>query len=178
MALFGFDAANTLFLALALVGAALLLIAVLLDDLLGGALDSVGIQVDIGGASLMPILLAFVAMFGVGGLIGTQVLGLGNGPATLVGLLSGIAGSAIVVVVFNFLKQSESPSAFSLHDLVGKSARVAVGIRARGFGSVYVDAAGTSQEITATADRDIASGETVEVAGVAGAALIVRAGGS
>ena len=41
----------------------LLLITVLVDDLLGAVFDF-----DIGGVSLMPLLLSFVSMFGVGGL--------------------------------------------------------------------------------------------------------------
>ena len=169
-----FDAAETVFLALALIGGILLLLAVFLDDVLGGVLDAVNVQFDLGGVSLIPVLLGFVAMFGVGGLIGTRMLGLTTGPATVVGLVSGVAGSSVVFAVFNFLKRSEAPGAFSLEDLVGATARVAVAIPARRSGSVHVRAAGTSQELTATADVDIASGEMVEVSGIAGSVLVVR----
>jgi hypothetical protein len=51
-----------------LVGAGLLLVTVLIDDILGGILDSFNIGFDIGGVSLMPPLLAFIAMFGVAAL--------------------------------------------------------------------------------------------------------------
>ena len=169
-----FDAAETVFLVMALSGCVLLLLAVFFDDILGGLLDAVNIDVDLGGVSLMPVLLGFVAMFGVGGLIGTRLLGLPTAPATVVGLVSGVAGSSIVFAVFNFLKRSEAPGAFSLQDLVGSKARVAVAIPARRSGSVHVRAAGTSQELTATADTDIPSGEMVEVADVAGSVLVVR----
>ena len=57
-----------------LVGGGLLLITVLVDDILGGILDALSIDFDIGGVSLMPLALAFVSMFGVGGLFATQVL--------------------------------------------------------------------------------------------------------
>ena len=58
-----------------LVGGSLLLVTVLVDDVLGGILDALNIGFDIGGVSLMPLALAFVSMFGVGGLFATQVLG-------------------------------------------------------------------------------------------------------
>ena len=58
-----------------------------LDDILGGFLEF--LDFDVGGSSLMPILLAFVAMFGIGGLFGTQVLGLSNAAAAVVGVVSG-----------------------------------------------------------------------------------------
>ncbi|HEX4898128.1 MAG TPA: hypothetical protein VFV53_07165, partial [Candidatus Limnocylindrales bacterium] len=69
-----------------LVGAGLLLVTVLIDDILGGILDSFNVGFDIGGVSLMPPLLAFIAMFGVGGLFATQVFDIHGGQAALVGV--------------------------------------------------------------------------------------------
>ena len=63
-----------------LVGGGLLLITVLVDDILGAVFDF-----DVGGVSLMPLLLSFVSMFGVGGLFATQVLDVHGGQAALVG---------------------------------------------------------------------------------------------
>ena len=68
------------FVVCALVGGGLLLITVLLDDILGAVFDF-----DIGGVSLMPLLLSFVSMFGVGGLFATQVLDVHGGQAAIVG---------------------------------------------------------------------------------------------
>ena len=66
-----------------LVGGGLLLITVLVDDILGAVFDF-----DVGGVSLMPLLLSFVSMFGVGGLFATQVLDLHGGQAAAVGAAS------------------------------------------------------------------------------------------
>lgn len=172
--MFTIDVANTIFVVCLAVGGILLLITVLLGDVLGGILDGVGFDFDIGGVSLMPLLLAFVAMFGVGGLIGTEALGLGSGPASLIGALFGAGGAAIVYALFSILRRAEAPDAFSLRDLVGRNGRVTVGIPAGRNGSVLVSHGGASDEITATADADIAAGTTVTVVDVVAGTLIVR----
>jgi hypothetical protein len=70
------DLANTIFIVCVAVGGILLLITVLLDDIVGGLLSFLHIGFDLGGVTLMPLLLGFVSMFGVGGLFGTQVFGM------------------------------------------------------------------------------------------------------
>lgn len=167
------DVANAIFLVCLVAGGALLLVTVLLDDIIGGILDSLHLGFDLGGVSLMPLLLAFVSMFGVGGLIGTQLLQLDSGRASLLGAVFGVAGAGIVFLMFNTLKRAEAPPPFSLNDLVGSSARVAVGIPARRFGSVLISHAGTSHNMTATADVDVSAGESVTVVAVAGSSLVV-----
>ena len=77
------DLANAIFIGCVAVGGILLLITVLLDDLLGGLLDFIHLGFDVGGVTLMPLLLGFVSMFGVGGLFGTQLFGLGAGGASI-----------------------------------------------------------------------------------------------
>jgi membrane protein implicated in regulation of membrane protease activity len=168
------DLANTIFIVCLAVGGILLLVTVLLDDLLGGLFDWMNVDFDVGGVSLMPLLLAFVAMFGVGGLIGTEALNLEAGPASLVGALSGVVGSAIVYALFSILRRAEAPQAFSLSDLVGRSGRVTVGIRANRNGSVLLTYGGASHELTATSDTDVVVGAMVSVTDVVGGTLIVR----
>ena len=70
------DLANAIFIFCVAVGGILLLITVLLDDILGGLLNFLHLGFDLGGVTLMPLLLGFVSMFGVGGLFGTQMFGL------------------------------------------------------------------------------------------------------
>lgn len=172
-ALITIDLANAIFVGCVLVGGGLLLATVLLDDILGGILDSLHLDLDLGGVSLMPLLLGFVSMFGVGGLIGTEVLNLDTGGASLAGGVFGLLGAGIVYVVFSFLRRAEAPEAFSLSDLVGQVGRVAVSIPAGRFGSVYLSYAGVSHNLTATAEVDVAAGSAVTVTGVAGSSLIV-----
>jgi hypothetical protein len=171
--LFTIDVANTIFVVCLAVGGILLLVSVLLGDLLSGVLDGAGLDFDLGGVSLMPLLLAFVAMFGVGGLIGTEALGMSSGPASLVGALCGALGAGIVYGLFSVLRRAEAPEAFSLSELIGRKGRVTVGIPAGRNGTVLVSHGGASIEQTATADREISSGQTVTIVDVVAGTLVV-----
>jgi len=158
------------FVVCALVGGALLLITVLLDDILGAIFDF-----DIGGVSLMPLLLSFVSMFGVGGLFATQVLDVHGGQAAIVGTAFGLVGMGIAYGLFSLLRRAEADEPFSMGDLVGDTAFVSVGIPAGRYGSVLVKKEGQTHEFSATASAEIAVGTTARVIGVAGNGLIVEA---
>ena len=157
----------------ALVGGGLLLVTVLVDDILGGIFDALHISADIGGVSLVPLALGFVSMFGVGGLIATQLLDVHGGQAALVGAVSGSIGFGVVYAMFNVFQRAEGKAPFRLEDLVGRTGSVAVGITAGRLGSVYVRAEGQNHEFTATAAVDMPPGTVVTVTGVSGNGLIV-----
>ena len=164
---------DLVFVVCTLVGGGLLLITVLVDDILGGILDALSIDFDIGGVSLMPLALAFVSMFGVGGLFATQVLDVHGGQAAIVGTVFGAAGFGVVYFLFSAMRRSEGAQPFSTRDLVGRDAYVGVGIPAGRLGSVIVKAEGQTHEFGATAAVDIPAGTTVRVTGIAGIGLIV-----
>lgn len=152
-----------------LVGGGLLLITVLVDDILGAIFDF-----DVGGVSLMPLLLSFVSMFGVGGLFATQVLGVHGGQAAAWGGGFGIVGLGIAYFIFSALRRAEAPAPFSTRDLIGHDAYVQVGIPAGRYGSVLIKAEGQTHEFSATAPMDIAAGTVARVTGVGGTGLIVE----
>jgi membrane protein implicated in regulation of membrane protease activity len=158
-----------IFVVCALVGGGLLLITVLVDDILGAVFDF-----DVGGVSLMPLLLSFVSMFGVGGLFATQVLDLHGGQAAVVGLIFGLVGMGIAYMIFSALRRAESPPPFSTSDLIGHDAYVQVSIPAGRYGSVLVKAEGQTHEFSATSSVDIGVGTVARVSGVAGTGLIVE----
>jgi membrane protein implicated in regulation of membrane protease activity len=164
---------DLVFVVCTLVGGGLLLLSVLVDDILGGIFDAIGFDFDIGGVSLMPLLLAFVSMFGVGGLFATQVLDVHGGVAAVVGVAFGAAGFGVAYVLFSVMQRSEGATPFSTTSLVGRDAFVAVAIPAGRFGSVMVKAEGETHEFSATAAVDIPAGTTVRVTGTAGTGLIV-----
>lgn len=164
--------ADAVFLVCALVGGGLLLITVLLDDILGGLLDF--LDFDLGGTSLMPILLAFVAMFGVGGLFGTQVLELSGAQASVVGAIAGILGGALAWAMFRVLYASETPAPYSQEDLVGRDAYVLVSIPRTAWGTISMEVEGTTQQFRATSSADVARGQMVRITGIAGNGLIVE----
>ncbi len=152
-----------------LVGGGLLLITVLVDDILGAVFDF-----DVGGVSLMPLLLSFVSMFGVGGLFATQVLDVHGGQAAAWGGGFGLVGLAIAYFIFSALRRAEAPAPFSTRDLIGHDAYVQTGIPAGRYGSVLVKAEGQTHEFSATAPIDIPAGTVARVAGVGGTGLIVE----
>jgi len=156
-----------------LIGGGLLLLTLIFDDLLGGFLNAFHFGLDLGGVSPTPVLLGFVAMFGVGGLLGIHGLGIGVGLATLVGVVAGAIGAGVVLAAFRFLRQAESTDTFSLEDMVGSTGRVSVSIPANHFGSVLISFAGASHNMTATADVEIPAGRVVKVVAIAGTNLVV-----
>ena len=157
-----------------LIGGGLLLLTLIFDDLFGGLLNVLHLGFDLGGVSPTPVLLGFVAMFGVGGLFGLHSLGQGPGVATLIGVVAGALGAGVVLGAFRVLGAAQSTETFSLQDMVGSTGRVSVAIPATRFGTVLISFAGASHNMTATADTDIPAGRVVKVVAVAGGNLVVE----
>jgi membrane protein implicated in regulation of membrane protease activity len=172
--MFDLPVEDLVFLVCTVVGGGLLLITVLLDDILGGLLDAAGIHFDIGGMSLMPLALSFISMFGVGGLFATRILDLHGGPAAVVGAVAGLFGAGIAFVLFRAFQRSEADPPFTMADLTGFDAIVAVTIRARGWGSVLVRAQGQRHEVSATAAEEIGAGTPVRIIGAVGTGVSVE----
>jgi membrane-bound ClpP family serine protease len=158
-----------------LAGGAMLLLTLIVDDIFGGLLGAVHLGFDVAGVSPTPMLLGFVAMFGIGGLFGLHGLNAGVGIATLIGVMAGLLGSGVVFGAFKVLRQAESSDTFSLQEMIGSTGRVSVGIPANRFGTVLISFAGASHNLTATADAAIPAGSQVKVVGVAGTNLVVAA---
>lgn len=172
--MFEIDLANGIFIFCLAVGGGLLLLTVVLDDIIGGVFDALHIGFHVAGVALMPPLLGFIAMFGIGGLIGTQILKLEQGPASLVGAVAGALGFGLVFGMFAILRRSEGAEPFSLTELVGQTGRVSVAIPAKRYGSVFISYAGGSHNLTATSDVDVPPGSSVRVTGIAGTNVIVE----
>jgi len=153
----------------------MLLLTLIVDDIFGGLLGAIHVGFDVAGVSPTPMLLGFVAMFGIGGLLGLHGLNAGVGGATLIGVAAGLAGSGVVFGAFKVLRQAESSDTFSLQEMIGSTGRVSVGIPANRFGTVLISFAGASHNLTATADAAIPAGSQVKVVGVAGTNLVVAA---
>jgi membrane-bound ClpP family serine protease len=158
-----------------LAGGAMLLLTLIVDDIFGGLLGAIHVGFDVAGVSPTPMLLGFVAMFGIGGLLGLHGLNAGVGGSTLIGVAAGLVGSAVVFGAFKVLRQAESSDTFSLQEMIGSTGRVSVGIPANRFGTVLISFAGASHNLTATADAAIPAGSQVKVVGVAGTNLVVAA---
>lgn len=169
------NTADLVFGACLLFGGGLLLLTLIVDDIFGGLLGAIHVGFDVAGVSPTPMLLGFIAMFGIGGLFGLHSLNAGPGGATVVGVISGLLGAGVVFGAFKALRQAESTETFSLQDMIGSTGRVSVGIPANKFGSILISFAGASHNLTATADAEIPAGHDVKVIAVAGTNLVVEA---
>ena len=167
------NAADLVFGVCLLLGGGLLLLTLIVDDIFSGLLGALHMGFDVAGVSPTPLVLGFVAMFGAGGLFGLHSLNVSVGIATVIGAATGLVGASVAFGAFKVLKQAESSDTFSLEDMVGSTGRVSVGIPANRFGTVLISFAGTSHNMTATADSEIAAGKVVKVVSVAGGNLVV-----
>src|SRR5579872_4836459 len=167
--------ADLVFGACLLFGGGLLLLTLIFDDLFGGLLGAIHLGFDLGGVSPTPLLLGFIAMFGIGGLLGLHAFGASISVATLIAIAIGLLGEGVVFGAFKALRQAESTDTFSLEDMVGSTGRVSVGIPANRFGTVLISFAGASHNMTATSDAEIQAGKQVKVVAVAGGNLVVAA---
>src|SRR5258708_31026407 len=112
------SAADLVFGACLLLGGGLLLLTLIVDDIFGGLLSAIHVGFDVAGVSPTPMLLGFIAMFGVGGLFGLHSINAGPGGATVVGVISGLIGAGVVFGAFKALRSAESTETFSLQDIV------------------------------------------------------------
>ena len=123
------------------------------------------------GGTLPPA--SHLLLGGIGGLFGTQVLGLTGAQASIVGVGFGGAGGALAWIMFRFLYSSETESPYSQEDLIGRDAYVLVSIPRTAWGTISLEVEGTTQQFRATASEDIERGVMVRIKGVAGNGLIV-----
>lgn len=160
---------------IALIGGTLLLLAaVLLGDLFEGVFGAVGFDVDVAGGGAMPPLLAFVALFGAGGLIG-ETWGILWHPV-IAGIATGGLGALGAALLFRVVRRSEGAPERGMAALVGRDALVTVEVRPGAAGEVEVAAHGTTARHLATsAGGTHPAGSIVRVTGLAGTTLVVSA---
>jgi membrane protein implicated in regulation of membrane protease activity len=125
-------------------------------------------------ATAMPILLGFLAMFGIGGLFGAAAFGFGPAGRTAVALAFGAFGAGVGFAIFAALRRAEGQEPTALRDLIGRTARVTVSIGERGHGTIALTYDGAVQTLAAKSTTPIARGREVEILGVHGMAVIVR----
>ena len=124
-------------------------------------------------ASATPILLGFLAMFGIGGLLGAALERDAVGQL-LIALGFGVIGASVAFGIFAALGRAEGRRPTALRDLIGRRAVVTVSIGAGARGTVRLTYDGAIQILPATADASIARGREVEIVAVHGMAVTVR----
>jgi membrane protein implicated in regulation of membrane protease activity len=124
-------------------------------------------------ATLWPMVLGFLAMFGIGGLFGIAL----GGDATLqtaLALAAGAAAAVLVFAIFSMLRAAQGREPTALRELVGRTARVIVGMPRDARGTVQLTYDGALQTIPAIAESDVSRGEEVLIVAVRGMAVTIR----
>jgi membrane protein implicated in regulation of membrane protease activity len=124
-------------------------------------------------ATLWPMLLGFLSMFGIGGLFGVA-LGAEAGVQALLALAAGALAAALVFGIFTALHRAQGREPTALRELVGRTAKVAVTIGRDMRGTVQLTYDGAFQMLPAYADTPISRGEEVVIVAVRGMAVTVR----
>lgn len=127
--------AYTVFVAIAVVGFVFLLIALVFGEIFD--FFDHDLDLDHGGPGVLSsrVISVFITAFGAFGAIATNN-GLGPGPASAVGLGSGLLFGGVIYGFLRFLYAQQASSDVVAADLVGQNARVVVAIPANGVGQV------------------------------------------
>jgi membrane protein implicated in regulation of membrane protease activity len=164
------DLSDGVFLVCLLAGGLLLLVSVVV----GEVLDAIDLPFVGGGSGIVPPLLAFVALFGAGGLLGRQTLQLPGDQATYLALGVGALGALGTGGLLRLLRRSEAGPEFRIESLVGHTGQAETPIGPGTLGQVTIDAMGGSQRFIASSEVDLAQGRLVRVRAIVGGRLVVE----
>jgi membrane protein implicated in regulation of membrane protease activity len=175
----------TLYIVMAIVSGALILISAFgVDHGSGHDLD-VGHDVagghdtnhdtDHDGGAWLPFLSLrfwnyFAAAFGLIGLLLTLLKATDSSTTLILALAGGLGTGLAVALIMRWLKAGSNTDGTAIHDLMGKEAKVIVGVKPDQIGKVRIEAKGELIDLLAVADdgHPIEAGEQVVVVGVDG----------
>ena len=150
------------FLTMGIIGIVVVGVALLLGDVIEGALN-----VDFMDGDLFSLagMAAFIGAFGFGGYI-TLALVDATWLAVVVGIVAGGLAGWGATALTRWLKRSESTTSFQTHSLIGAPGRVITDIPAEGFGEVQIQGPHGLDKWSARAAVPIPAGAEVWVSGV------------
>jgi membrane protein implicated in regulation of membrane protease activity len=124
-----------IFVAIAAVGFVFLLVSLIFGEIF--EFFDHDIDIDHGGPGILSsrVIAVFITAFGAFGAIATNN-GLAAGPASAVGLGSGVLFGGVIYAFLRFLYGQQATSEVLASDLVGQNARVVIAIPANGVGQV------------------------------------------
>lgn len=150
------------FLTMGIIGIAVVLVAILLGDVIEGALN---LDVFDGDLFSLAGIAAFIGAFGFGGYL-TLALVEVTWLAVVVGLVAGGLAGWGATALTRWLKRSESTAGFDTRSLIGAPGRVITAIPADGLGEVHVQGPHGLDKWSARADLPIPAGTEIWVSGI------------
>jgi membrane protein implicated in regulation of membrane protease activity len=174
--------------AIAAFGLLVLLVMLIAGDIFGGDHD-IGHDGGLGGGDhggpsifSVRIMASFLTAFGVGGVL-ARYYGLSHVAASVVGIISGVVMSSLVLQFAKLLYSQQASSELRMQSLIGTAGEVSVAIPAGGLGQIAVSAGGErSEHVARGADgKAIIRGTAVIVTGIGADSVLVtpqKSGGS
>ncbi|MGA5423258.1 hypothetical protein [Streptomyces lavendulocolor] len=151
-----------LFLGLGVAGIVLLAASLVLDGVLEGFFDG-ALEGLFDGWLSLPVIAGFISMLGFTGAILLGSTGLGAGPATAAGTLTGIGAGWLTWRLSRSLMRDRSAAAPRGSDLIGIAGSVVTAIPADGYGEVLLRVAGQPVKFAARSDDPVQRGAEVWV---------------
>jgi membrane protein implicated in regulation of membrane protease activity len=154
-----------MFVVVGVVGALLLVVFLVFDDVLDGILPDADW---ISG----PVIGAFLAAFGLFGWVSQDGFDAPGPAAALVGVAGGVGVGWFAYRLSKALLHSPTDPTPTLASLVGKEAKVVTAVRAGGTGEVLVRLAGQPVKLSATSAESLERGTTAVVVAVESATRV------
>lgn len=151
------------FLGLGITGVVLLVLSLLLDGVLEGVLSAVDAFDALDGLLSLPVVAAFVSMFGFSGAIALETTGWGVAGAIGAGVPAGALTGWFAYRLGRALTDDRSGAAPRDEDLVGLAGSVVTSIPAGGYGEVLVRLSGLPVKLAARSEVPVARGAEVWV---------------
>lgn len=152
----------TWFLGLGLAGVVLLALSLIFDGVLEGLFDGV-LDGLFDGLLSLPVIAGFISMFGFGGAMALGSTGFGVGPATVIGVLAGVATGWLVWKFSRALMRDQTAATPSGDDLIGSAGSVVTPIPSDGYGEVLLHIAGQPVKLAAKSVVPVARGSEIWV---------------
>lgn len=149
-------------------------ISIFFDDILEGILGS--FDLSHGGALNSTVLVSGIAVFGGAGFILTSHTVWDTKLIFLISILIAVLFSVFFYFLYiKPMRNAESNTGFSLHELVGKEGEIILAIPQKGYGEVFINVgtAGNTGQIAASEAGEIAQGTRVIVHAVQEGVLYV-----
>lgn len=145
-----------MFVAIGAVGALLLLVTLVFDDVIDDVIPGVDFLTG-------PVIGAFLVAFGGFGWYLEEGPGLPLLPSLLIAVAAGAVFGGLAFRFSDMLANQPTDATPTTESLVGRSGRVVTPVRANGIGEVLVDLGGAPTKYSATADRDLPNGTAIVV---------------
>lgn len=158
------------FLGLGGAGLVLLVLSLIFDGVLEGALDGLNIGLD--GLLSLPVIAGFTSMLGFAGAITLGTTGLGTVAAAVTGVLAGVCAGWLTWKLSRALMRDDAPAVPRGEDLVGTSGSVVTGIPVDGYGEVLLYPAGQPTKFAAKSSAPVTRGTEVWVESVLSATSV------